>query len=123
MACSFLPALSSSAMAKTLANGEPVRKRARPAKISPLLKAQKKALALAAAHSLREDVEAAITKVDDIIDELALKHGKSAEVIQELLHLGGHVLKSRRSAGINNAYAHCEARCEAACMQCQSLHI
>ena len=99
-------------MTKTLANGEPVRKRAKPAKISPLLKAHKKALATAAAHSLHEDVETALTKVDAIVDELALKHGKSTEVIQELLHLGGHVLKSRRSAGINNAYAHCEARCE-----------
>ena len=59
-----------------LANGEPVRKRAKPAKISPLLKAHKKALATAAAHSLHEDVETALTKVDAIVDELALKHGK-----------------------------------------------
>jgi hypothetical protein len=102
-------------MVKTLANGEPVRKRARPAKVSPLLKAHKKAISTAAAHSLNEDIEVAITSVDTIIDGLAIKHGKSVEVIQELIHLGGHVLKSRRTVGINNAYAHCEAHCEGAC--------
>jgi hypothetical protein len=102
-------------MVKTLANSEPVRKRAKPAKVSPLLKAHKKAVSTAAAHSLNEDVEVAITSIDTLIDELAVKHGKSVEVIQELVHLRGHVLKSRRTAGINNAYAHCKARCNDTC--------
>jgi hypothetical protein len=107
-------------MAKPLANGEPVRKRARPAKVSPLMKAHKKAVAKAAAHSLNEDIEVAIVKLDVIIDEIAEKHGKSVEAVQELPHLGGHVLKSRRSTGINNAYAHCDARCGTTCIWCQS---
>jgi hypothetical protein len=104
-------------MTKTLANGEPVRKRTKAAKITPLLKAHKKAVTTAA-HNLNVDIEVAINNLDNVIDELAVKHGKSFKVVQELLHLGGHVLKSRHSAGINNTYAHCEARCETTC----SLH-
>jgi hypothetical protein len=50
-----------------------------------------------------------INNLDEVIDGIALKHSKSIEVVQELLHLGGHVLKSRRAVGINNAYAHCGA--------------
>lgn len=97
-------------------NRKPVRKRAKKAKISPELHAQNKQAALTAAQQLNADVVAAVEDLDEVIDGLAVKHGKSVEVIQELFHLGGHVLKSRRAVGINNAHAHCEARCETTCM-------
>ena len=98
------------------ANDKPVRKRAKKAKISSELRTQNKDAAAAAAHALNTDIVTAIENLDEVIDEIALKHGKSVEVIQELLHLGSHVLKSRRAVGINNAYAHCEARSETTCM-------
>ena len=98
-----------------IANDKPVCKRAKWAKISPELRARNKEVAEAAAHSLNADVLVAINNLDEVIDGIALKHGKSVEVVQELLHLGGHVLKSRRAVGINNAYAHCEARCDTTC--------
>jgi len=94
-----------------IANDKPVRKQAKRAKISPELRTRNKEVAEAAAHSLNADVLVAINNLDKVIDGIALKHGKSVEVVQELLHLGGHVLKSRRTVSINNAYAHCEARC------------
>jgi len=37
------------------------------------------------------------------------------EYIAEKLHLGGHALRQRRTAAINNAYAHCVAMCEKDC--------
>ncbi|KIM74380.1 hypothetical protein PILCRDRAFT_14526 [Piloderma croceum F 1598] len=91
---------------------KPVRRHAKKAKISPELRALKKQAAATAAQELNTDITAAIKDLDEVIDRLALKHGKSLEVVQELLHLGGHVLKSRRAVGVNNAYAHCEARCD-----------
>jgi hypothetical protein len=85
-------------MTKSLANGQPVRKCAKAVKVSPALRAQQNALATAAAHKLNENVETVITTVNNLVDELAVKHGKPVEVVQELIHLSGHVLKSHHAA-------------------------
>ena len=95
---------------------KPVHKCAKKAKISPKLHAHNKQAAATAAQQLNVDITVTLEDIDDIIDKLALKHAKPVEVIQELLHLGGHVLKSHRTIEINNAYAYCEARCDTDCM-------
>ena len=89
-----------------IANNKPVCKQA---KISLELHAWNKEAADSAAHSLNADMLVAINNLDEVIEALAIKHGKPVDVMQELLHLGGHVSKSHRAVGINNAYAHCEA--------------
>jgi hypothetical protein len=98
-----------------IANNKPVRKRAKRAKISPELRAQNKEAADSTVHSSNADMLVAINKLDEVVEALAVKHGKPVDVVQELLHLGGHVLKSHPAVGINNAYAHCEARYDTTC--------
>lgn len=64
---------------------------------------------------MHSEVKEALETVDNLIERIADKYGKSFEHVQEALHLGGHVLKSHRRPGINNAWAHCEARSQTDC--------
>lgn len=92
-------------------NNKPVHKWAKWAKISPEPHAHNKEAAETTAKSLNADVLIAIdiNNLDKVIDGIAIKHEKSVKVVQELLYLGGHVLKSDHAVNINNTYAHCEA--------------
>ncbi|KAF7970544.1 hypothetical protein HWV62_23711 [Athelia sp. TMB] len=88
----------------------PVRKRPKVAASTAAIREQKRKSAKAAAQDLNSEVKAALDTIDDLIDSIANKHGKSFEYVQEAVHLGGHVLKAHRRPGINNAWAHCDAR-------------
>ncbi|KIM81189.1 hypothetical protein PILCRDRAFT_504494 [Piloderma croceum F 1598] len=63
-----------------------------------------------AAEALQADVDVALDDLHTIVENLALRHNRSEDFIAEQLHLGGHVIKQKRAPGLNNAYAHCEAR-------------
>jgi hypothetical protein len=72
-------------------------------------------LAHQAAHDLQKDINEALVNLQEVVQTLSLRHDRTADFIAEQLHLGGHVIKQKRAPGINNAYAHCEARCEQEC--------
>lgn len=70
---------------------------------------------LAAAEALQEDLYKVLDEIRLTVERLSSEHNKSEAFILEQLHLGGAVLRQKRSVGINNAYAHCEARCDDIC--------
>ena len=71
--------------------------------------------AVQAAIALQQDINQALEELQATVKRLSEKHGKPETFIPEQLHLGGAVLKQRRTPGINNAFAHCEAQCEDEC--------
>lgn len=68
-----------------------------------------------AAEQLQVDIDKALDELQATVERLSLKHDKLESFILEQLHLGGVVLKQKRLPGINNAFSHCEARCENDC--------
>lgn len=79
---------------------------------------QKKLLrdgAAQAAEALQLDINQALAEIQATVERLSAKHDKPESFIFQQLHLGGVVLKQKRLPGINNAFAHCEARCEDEC--------
>src|SRR5258705_6056673 len=78
--------------------------------------AQAKQMKMDHARQLNEAIQEAQITVGKLIDKISLEFNQSSERIAEMLHLGGHALRQRRGPGINNAYAHCLARCAKECM-------
>jgi hypothetical protein len=74
-----------------------------------------------AAQDLQKDINDALTDLQEVVQTLSHRHNRTEDFIAEQLHLGGHVIKQKRAPGINNAYAHCEARCENECQYLQML--
>lgn len=68
-----------------------------------------------AAHDLQQDISEALANLQEVVETLSVRHDRTVDFIAEQLNLGGHVIKQKRAPGINNAYAHCEARCEQEC--------
>ena len=60
-------------------------------------------------------IQDAHTIIGELIDKISLEFNYNTEYVAEKLHLGGHTLRQRRSAAINNAYVHCMAMCEKEC--------
>ena len=67
------------------------------------------------ARRFNEAIQDAQTIIGELIDKISLEFNLSLDHVAEKLHLGGHALKQRRGPGINNAYAHCLARCKQEC--------
>ena len=67
------------------------------------------------AKALQEEIDGILDEIQSTVERLSDKYLKSESFILEQLHLGGVVLKQKHAPGINNAFAHCEARCEDEC--------
>jgi len=94
---------------------KPVTLRLKKAKPSAEQRQQSRADALHAAQALQADINTALNDLHVMVQTLAVRHNCNEAFITEQIHLGGHIIKQKRAPGINNAYAHCEARCENEC--------
>jgi hypothetical protein len=96
-------------------NTKTVKLRLKKAKPSVEQRKQVRNDAQQAAEALQTDIDTALDNLHTVVETLALRHNRSEDFITEQLHLGGHVIKQKRAPGLNNAYAHCEARSENEC--------
>jgi ribosome-binding protein aMBF1 (putative translation factor) len=71
---------------------------------------QEKAMRVEKKMVIAKAIEDALEKVSEIIKDLANETGMSENEASEKLHLGGHVLKDRRSVNAYNAWLFCQSR-------------